>query len=353
MIATTRTITTNRAGGEHPHARSRPETSTAPDLRSYDHILVAFSGGKDSLACLLHIIDEGVDPGRIELHHHDVDGRGPPTFDWPITAGYCRAIAAAFGVPLYFSWRDGGLRREMLRDNEPTASVMFETPEESIATFGGRGNPGTRLRFPQVTADLRLRWCSSVAKIDVMRSMICNSPRFLGKRTFVVTGERAEESPARARYATFEPHRTDTRCGTRRRRHVDHWRPIHGLEERQVWDLLRRHGVVPHVAYQLGFGRVSCMHCIFASPDQLATIRWMAPERFELVAEYERRFGCTIKRDAPIHAVADRGRPYPAALARPDLVQLALSEHWAPTICTSPERWRLPAGAFGDAAGPG
>ncbi|MBU3887943.1 phosphoadenosine phosphosulfate reductase family protein [Methylosinus sp. KRF6] len=331
----------------------RNESLIAPDLRSYDHILVAFSGGKDSLACLLHLLDEGGDPSRIELHHHDVDGRGPPTFDWPITAGYCRVIAESFGVPLYFSWRDGGLRREMLRDGEPTASVMFETPEESIATFGGRGGPGTRLRFPQVTADLRLRWCSSVAKIDVMRSMICNSPRFFGKRTLVVTGERAEESQARARYMAFEPHRTDTRGGPRRPRHVDHWRPILGLEERQVWDLLRRHGVGPHVAYPLGFGRVSCMHCIFASPDQLATIRWMAPERFEMIAEYERGFGGTIKRDAPIHDVADRGRPYPAALARSDLVQLAMSEFWLPAIRTTPERWRLPAGAFGDAAGPG
>lgn len=331
----TRALSTNSAGGEHPHALSRPESSIAPDLRSYDYILIAASGGKDSVAALFHLIDEGVDPTRIELHHHDVDGRGPPTFDWPITAGYCRVIAAAFGVPLYFSWRS------------------LETTEGSLATVGGRSNPGTRLHFPQVTGDLRLRWCSSVAKIDVMRSMICNSPRFLGKRTLVVTGERAEESPARARYATFEPHRIDTRSGTRGRRHVDHWRPIHGLEEGQVWNLLRRYGVVPHVAYQLGFGHVSCMHCIFASPNQLATIRWMAPKRFETIAEYERHFGCTVKRDAPIHAVADRGGPYPAALARPDLVELALSEHWSPAIRTSPERWRLPAGAFGDATGPG
>jgi hypothetical protein len=93
------------------------------------------------------------------------------------------------------------------------------------------------------------------------------------------------------------------------------------------------------------------MHCIFASPDQLATVRWMAPERFETIAEYKRRFGCTIKRDAPIHAVADRGRPYPAALARPDLVQLAMSEYWTPAIRTSPEHWRLPASAFGGAVG--
>jgi hypothetical protein len=79
----------------------------------------------------------------------------------------------------------------------------------------------------------------------------------------------------------------------------------------------------------------------------------MAPERFEMIAEYERRFGCTVKRDAPIHAVADRGSPYPAARARPDLVQRAMSELWSRAIRTSRERWRLPAGACGDAAGLG
>jgi hypothetical protein len=49
-----------------------------PDLASYDHILVFTSGGKDSLACLLHLLEVGVELARTELHHHDVDGRGAP-----------------------------------------------------------------------------------------------------------------------------------------------------------------------------------------------------------------------------------------------------------------------------------
>ena len=36
---------------------------------SNDRVLVAFSGGKDSLAALLHLLDLGVAPDRIELHH--------------------------------------------------------------------------------------------------------------------------------------------------------------------------------------------------------------------------------------------------------------------------------------------
>lgn len=57
----------------------------APDLESYDRIIVAFSGGKDSLATFLHLLDAGVDRNRIELWHHLVDGRGRNFMDWPIT----------------------------------------------------------------------------------------------------------------------------------------------------------------------------------------------------------------------------------------------------------------------------
>jgi 3'-phosphoadenosine 5'-phosphosulfate sulfotransferase (PAPS reductase)/FAD synthetase len=329
-----------------------PARSESIDLQGYDHLLIGFSGGKDSLACLLHLLDCGADGLRIELHHHEVDGKGSRVFDWPVTGAYCQAIADTFRIPLYRSWREGGLLREMLRDGTPTAPVVFEDPYSGVVAVNGHGPAGTRLRFPQVTSDLRLRWCSAVAKIDVMRALICNSPRFLGKRVLVVTGERAEESGARAGYRRFEPHKTDTRFGTRRRRHVDHWRPVHGWTEREIWQTIQRHGVVPHVAYRLGFGRVSCLNCIFASANQLATVRWMAPHLFSPIAAYERQFGCTIKRTIDVTALADRGRPYEAALGRPDLVRLALSETWPGAVRCDPAAWELPPGAYGEKAGP-
>lgn len=111
-----------------------------PDLSRYDRVLVAFSGGKDSLAALLHLLDLGVPPERIELHHHDVDG-GKAFMDWPCTPAYARALGAAFGVPAYLSWRTGGFAAELGRDSEPTAPIVFETPE---GRFGraGRGPAG-------------------------------------------------------------------------------------------------------------------------------------------------------------------------------------------------------------------
>ncbi|MBI0538712.1 phosphoadenosine phosphosulfate reductase [Roseomonas sp. KE2513] len=327
------------------------EVGDAPDLRSYDHVVLFTSGGKDATACLLDLLDRGVDPTRIELHHHEVDGRGPAFMDWPVTGAYVAAQAAAFGLPLFRSWRAGGFEREMLRQDAPTAPILFETPQGVMRT-GGAGLRNTRLLFPQTSADLSVRWCSAALKIGVGAASIAGQDRFLGRRTLVVTGERAQESAARARYATFEPHRTDTRDGSRRPRHVDHWRPVHGWDEGRVWDILQRHGVRPHPAYELGWSRLSCMACIFGSAAQWATIRLIAPALFERIAAYEERFGRTIQRARSIRALADLGRPYPVALARPDLVTLALSETWALPILGLPSAWTLPAGAFGEAAGP-
>jgi len=81
-----------------------------PDLGAYRRFVVAFSGGKDSLAALLHLLSLCVPAHAIELHHHDVDGRGPTFMDWPCTPAYARAIADHLGIALYISWREGGLR---------------------------------------------------------------------------------------------------------------------------------------------------------------------------------------------------------------------------------------------------
>ena len=92
---------------------------TRPKLNQYDTIIVAFSGGKDSTACFLHLLDIGVPKEKIELWHHSIDGEpgSEPFMDWPITESYCKNFADAFKVPIYFSWRHGGFKRELLKPN--------------------------------------------------------------------------------------------------------------------------------------------------------------------------------------------------------------------------------------------
>jgi 3'-phosphoadenosine 5'-phosphosulfate sulfotransferase (PAPS reductase)/FAD synthetase len=317
-----------------------------PDLDSYDLIILAFSGGKDSLACLLRLLELGVPREKIELIHHDVDGReGSTLMDWRCTRDYCRKVAAAFSVPIYFSWKEGGFERELLRDNAPTARIWFETPT-GLRSTGGEGKPNTRGLFPQVSPDLSVRWCSAYLKIDVCAAAIRNQERFLGKRTLVITGERAEESSARSKYKSFEPHRADLRNG-RKPRHVDHWRPVHGWAERDVWAIIERWRVNVHVAYKLGWGRVSCAACIFGSANQWASLRAANPPQFNAVAAREARSGKSIQRKLTVVQLADRGTPY--AMREADM-RAATSETFdEPIFLTT---WTQPAGAYGESCGP-
>jgi 3'-phosphoadenosine 5'-phosphosulfate sulfotransferase (PAPS reductase)/FAD synthetase len=314
-------------------------------LDSYQHIIVFFSGGKDSLACLLRLLDLGVPAHRIELWHHEVDGReGSTLMDWPCTAAYCQAVAEAFGVRLWFSWKAGGFEGEMLRDDTATAAMCFET-EAGVQVVGGdSAQLGTRLKFPQTSGDLRVRWCSPYLKIDVAARAITSQGRFDGVRTLVISGERAEESPNRAKYKSFEKHRTSNS-----KRHVDHWRPVHRWSEQEVWQIIQHYRVNPHPAYRLGWGRVSCAACIFGNADQWASLALANPQQVERIAQYEEQFGFTIQRKKSIRQLIARGTPY---LMDESDIQAALATEFSEPVLLAEGQWQLPRGAYGDSTGP-
>ena len=47
------------------------------NIKNYDKYIVYFSGGKDSMACLLYLLDTGIPIEKIELWHHDIDVNHP------------------------------------------------------------------------------------------------------------------------------------------------------------------------------------------------------------------------------------------------------------------------------------
>lgn len=331
-----------------------PETTyfSAPDidLDGYDHIIVCMSGGKDSIASLLRLKDMGADMAKVELWHHDVDGReGSRLMDWPFMADYNRKLASALGLPLYFSWLEGGFEGEMLKENAFSRPHKVETPDGllTLERDTKRGTAGTRLRFPQLSPSLQTRWCSSALKIDVGRRALNNQPRFDGKKILFVTGERRQESANRAKYNQMEPHACDRRAG-RKGRHVDAWRPVLHWDEEAVWDALRRHGVIAPVPYRLGWSRSSCMTCIYNGPRIWATIRRHFPERAEQIARYEDRFGTTISRNRiNVIAVGATARPYEIDDTEA-LAQAIGEEYTLPVVLDEGAQWIMPAGAFGN-----
>jgi 3'-phosphoadenosine 5'-phosphosulfate sulfotransferase (PAPS reductase)/FAD synthetase len=327
-----------------------PEAFAKPNLEDYDRFIVFFSGGKDSVACFLWLLEQGIPVDKIELHHHLVDGReGSELMDWPITTDYCKKFAEAFGVRISFSWKEGGFEREMLRNEAPTAPVHFYTQDGEKREVGGAGPYGTRRKFPQVSADLSVRWCSSYLKIGVGESYIVNDPIFRRGKTLVLTGERAQESTARAKYKTFEPHRSDNRDGARVRRWVDVYRAVHGWTEHEVWEIMRKFGVNAHPAYHLGLGRTSCMACIFGSAQQWAMLKKYMPRHFIRIANYETEFNTTIKRGATVEQIAAKG-------IAPELDQfwldIAMGDNFSAPMLIDPAKWTHPLGAFGESSGP-
>lgn len=320
-------------------------------LTRYDKIIVAYSGGKDCTAALLHLLEMGVPKHKIELWHHHVDGVGDEQFmDWPCTEGYVRAIGLNLGITVRFQWRDKGFLGEMMRDNAPTNGVYFEDGDGVIryAPPGVKSKNSTRLQFPQVSAGLSVRWCSAYLKIDVCKRAINNDPRFDNARILLVTGERREESTARSKYEEVTKHPSNNN-----KRRVDQWRAVIDWTESQVWDAFRRWRIIPHPAYRIGFSRVSCMTCIFANKDQWATIRYLSELRFRRIADCEKQFGKTIKKGLTVIQQADEGQVFAAAKDQA-MANLALSNRYPLGVVFTPDgqEWILPAGAFKSQGGP-
>lgn len=339
----------------------RTVTSAEPakllPLEEYDHILIAESGGKDSVVCLFKMLEWGVPKEKIELWHQSVDG-GPHDLefmDWPVTESYVKALGEHFGLKTAFQWRAGGIYGELMRKESLTGDVYYTRGGEIIHLPTTRGKKSTRLKWPMAGPDLRTRWCSPYVKIDVFRRVLNNHPDYIGmdqqpKKILVVTGERREESANRAKYAEVELHPCHNK-----RRIVHAWRPVIDYTERQIWDEYEKRRFLPHYAYLLGWNRTSCFGCIFSTKDLWAMMREIAPERFYRLVAVEKQLGHTIDPGRmTLEEKANLGSlsrlPKDARLSQ--WVNAALSRSFSANDLIMP-KWELPAGAMlGSAGGP-
>ena len=168
-------------------------------LEEYNLIVVLFSGGKDSTACFLKLLEMGVPKEKIELWHHDIDG-GHPTrrMDWKCTQNYVQAVADAFDVVLRVSYRVNGFFGELYRigASEPIEWIDPDTGEVRQCRLSSNylkckelkeqateemeellKKYGYRMKFPAKSPDLSRRWCSAYLKICVADSVVSNLDR--------------------------------------------------------------------------------------------------------------------------------------------------------------------------------
>lgn len=309
-------------------------------LNEQPTIIVAFSGGKDSIAMVLHLLEIGIPKDKIELWHHDVDGHGEDLFDWKCTVSYCQAFADHFDLPILFSYRKGGIVREIFRENETSQSVFFQKEAGSefteLASIQEDKYKKTRRKFPAVASDLKTRWCSGNVKIDVMSKAINNTERFDSGKIIVCTGERRAESKARSKYPFAEKYRSNSTA-----RKSIQWRPIVDWSDDEVWGIMEKYRIQPHPSYMLGWSRCSCQTCIFNSSNTWATIKQISPAKIERISEIENEIGYTLYSGEDINQKTAKGESY---LSSDDdyWVSQALNEFTHPIVI---DNWRLPKGA--------
>lgn len=246
---------------------------SAPDLRSFDAILVNSSGGKDSQAMLDEVVTLARAAGvvdRVRVVHADL-GR----VEWKGTRQLAETQAAAYGLPFEVVRRERGDLLEQV---------------EARGMWPDRGN----------------RYCTSDQKRDQVAKVftrLATGRADAEARPFRILncmGLRAAESPARSKLRPLE---LNTRASNGRKE-VWTWLPIHAWSAEQVWARIRASGVPHHPAYDLGMPRLSCIFCVFSSRPALILAGKHNPEMLAEYVRVERRIGHTFRKDQPIAEIA-------------------------------------------------
>ena len=225
-------------------------------IRAGALVAINSSGGKDS-QCMTILLSRLVPREQLLVVHAPLG-----EVEWPGTVEHIEATLPA-GVPLIFA---------------PVASgkTLLERVEE-------------RGLWPSNSA----RWCTSDFKAGPiqreLRRYLKTHPRF-GGRLINAMGMRAEESPARARKASWRHNDRMSVAG----REVFDWLPVFDLSTDDVFRVIRHARQSPHWAYDAGMSRLSCSFCILASRADLRRAAELRPDLYRTYAALERHIGHTL-----------------------------------------------------------
>lgn len=268
-------------------------------------IIGSVSGGKDSAAMALHLLEER-DAGRIE---------GP--IEWVFNnVGWDHPDL--YGHLDYLEGKIGPIRRLTPRLPDLPPSVLSRV-EEIEAVMGIGVSAMVRLAvhkglFPGRT----MRWCTDLLKVQPFLEYV----ETLDCDVVNAVGVRAEESARRSVMVEREPMRSR---GGAELPGIEVWRPILRWTEAQVIEMHHRHGVAPCPLYLRGAERVGCWPCVMARKAELAmlakddrrvrAIRMIEALVGEMARERKERDGETLEGWSPPRLfqrrAADKAGKYP------------------------------------------
>lgn len=241
-------------------------SSDAITMLPWSWIVINSSGGKDSMAAMLHILEladqTGINRSKIVVSHQNLGAS-----EWPGTTELVKAQAAILGLRcLESSYRD--------KDGEQVSLLQYARK---------------RGKWPSSTN----RWCTADFKRGPGGRVLTTLSRERPGPILHIFGFRAEESPARAKRPVLQLNARWSRST----RPVWDYLPIHDWTVEQVWTRVRHSGLPVHPAYALGMPRLSCVMCIFSPKKALLLAGYHNPEILQQYVEVEREIGHRFRQD--------------------------------------------------------
>lgn len=223
-------------------------------------VLVSFSGGKDSQACLIRACED-FKASNVTAVFCDTG------WEHELTYRHVQEVASALGVEL----------------------VVLKSP-----------------RFPLQNLCKEMKWfpdsmnrmCTVLLKIMPMIDYVLT----IDDNVVIIQGIRAAESQSRSKLSCsanyFAEYLADDSAKKRLYRKIDvkEWcghhtatveRPMFGESAQGVIDYILQHGQQPNPLYRRGFSRVGCFPCIFARLSDIKAMRHF-PDYVQRVIELEK-----------------------------------------------------------------
>lgn len=205
-----------------------------------DEIVLSMSGGKDSTAAALYLIESGI---KFRSVFADTGWEADETYE------YLELLRRRLGIPIDVVKAEGG-----------------GMVDKIIARAG----------FPA----RKQRWCTRELKVEPLRAYHDAVIAAKGCDTISVVGIRAEESGERAKLPLFG-YDNDWEGYV--------WRPLIDAPIEAVLELHHRHDIPVNPLYLKGFGRVDCNPCIYATKEEIQLTAEHHPQRIVQIDGLEKK----------------------------------------------------------------
>lgn len=223
-----------------------------------DRIAVGVSGGKDSAATCLWLMEQGLGPDDYDRVFCDTGWELPEVY------AYLRGpLTDAVGPVVEL--------QPMIPDLRPELEELARGFE---ARLGFRSAMVRLVLSKGIFPSRKIRFCTETLKAKTSATWM----RAQDAEMVNVIGIRAEESRARAEMEPWEWSKLQD-CWV--------WRPLLTWTFNDVIAIHQRHGLVPASPYLDGAFRVGCAPCIMARKSEIAWLADRHPERIALLHDLE------------------------------------------------------------------